>query len=120
MRKRVLIADDSDVVRELIRSFVEMRTDVEVCAETADGRQTISAALALRPDILILDVVMPELNGLQVVSAVRSKLPHAKVILFTMYGNYVKSVAESIGVDIIIAKPDGLTPLLRALDSFLN
>lgn len=120
MPKRVLIADDSEIVRGLIRSFVETRANVEVCAEAGDGREAVDTALALLPDILILDVVMPQLNGLEVASVLKKRLPAAKMILFTMYGEYVRSVAAAAGVDIIVAKPDGLMPLLQALDTLLN
>src|SRR3974390_640708 len=121
MPRRVLIADDSDVVRELIRSFlVERFPDVEVCAETANGRETVDEGRRLEPDLVILDVLMPDLNGIEVASIVKKSLPNTKLILFTMYGEYVKTLAISAGVDIVLPKPEGLTPLIEALEGVLE
>lgn len=118
--KRVLIADDSDTVRGVIRAFLDKCLNVEICAETSDGRETVEWALALRPDLIILDVLMPKLNGIEVASLLRKNLPGSKIILFTMYGEYVQALASAAGVDIVLPKPDGLTPLMRAIESVLN
>jgi DNA-binding NarL/FixJ family response regulator len=117
---RVLIADDNEVVRTLIRKFLEERTDVKVCAETGDGRETLDTALRVEPDLVILDVLMPNLNGIEVASILKKNLPSAKMILFSMYGEYVKALAYKAGVDIVLPKPDGLSPLKDAVDSMLH
>ena len=117
---RVLIADDSELIRGLIRRFLEMKTDVEVCGETADGQQTIDAAMALSPDLLILDVVMPKLNGIEVASVLKKNLPKTKTIAFTMYGDYVKNAALAAGVSVIVSKPDGILALLQAVEALLD
>ena len=117
---RILIADDSEVIRGLLRTFLEKKWNVEVCAETGDGQQTIDAAMALSPDLLILDVVMPKLNGIQVASAVKKNLPKTKTIVFTMYGDYVKSVALAAGVSVIVSKPDGICMLLDAVEAVIR
>jgi len=118
--KRILIADDSEVVRGLIRTFVEQRPNVEVCAETSNGQETVDWALALQPDLIILDVLMPKLNGIEVASLLRKNLPKSKIILFTMYGEYVQTLATAAGVDIVLPKPDGLTPLMKAVEAVLS
>jgi DNA-binding NarL/FixJ family response regulator len=117
---RVLIADDNETVRGLIRQFLEERTDVDVCAETGDGREAVDTALRLAPDLVILDVLMPKLNGIEVASILRKSLPAAKMILFTMYGEHVRALASAAGVDIVLPKPDGLSPLKQAVESVLN
>ena len=120
MATRVLIADDSELVRGLIRRSLEQKPNVEVCAEAGDGQQTIDAALALSPDLLILDVVMPKLNGIEVASILKRSLPDAKTIFFTMYGDYVKNVSLAAGVNVVVSKPDGIGALLRAVDALLD
>lgn len=120
MATRVLIADDSELVRGLIRRSLEQKPNVEVCAETGDGQQTIDAALSLAPDLLILDVVMPKLNGIEVASILKRSLPDAKTIFFTMYGDYVKNVSLAAGVSVVVSKPDGIGALLRAVDGLLD
>jgi DNA-binding NarL/FixJ family response regulator len=120
MATRILIADDSQTVRGIIRSFLARRPNIEICGETADGRQTIDAALALQPDLLILDVLMPEFNGIEVASILKKSLPKTKTILFTMYGDFIKNLALAAGVNVIVSKSDGLAPLLKTLESLLN
>jgi len=117
---RILIADDSQIVRGIIRSFLERKPNIEICGETADGRQTIDAALILQPDVLILDVLMPEFNGIEVASILKKSLPNTKTILFTVYGDFIKSLALAAGANVIVSKSDGLSPLLLALESLLN
>lgn len=120
MITRILIADDSQIVRGIIRSFLERKPNIEICGETADGRQTIDAALILQPDVLILDVLMPEFNGIEVASILKKSLPNTKTILFTVYGDFIKSLALAAGANVIVSKSDGLSPLLLALESLLN
>jgi DNA-binding NarL/FixJ family response regulator len=120
MATRILIADESQTVRGIIRSFLARRPNIEICGETADGRQTIDVALALQPDLLILDVLMPEFNGIEVASILKKSLPKTKTILFTMYGDFIKNLALAAGVNVIVSKSDGLAPLLKTLESLLN
>jgi DNA-binding NarL/FixJ family response regulator len=118
--KRVLIADDNKIVRRTIRTLLGRWPGVEVCAETDDGRKTIDTALALRPDLLILDVRMPELNGIEVATIIKKNLPQAKMMLFTMYSDLIGSdLARSAGVTVILPKVDGLPAFLKAVDSLL-
>jgi PAS domain S-box-containing protein len=121
MPKRVLIADDNDITRRMIRAYIEKQTAVEVCAETVDGRETVDTALALRPDLLILDVLMPGFNGMEVAWILKKGLPEAKTILFTMYGDFFGSnIALAAGVNLILPKPEGLSSLAQAVNSLLE
>jgi|SRR5580693_5816135 PAS domain S-box-containing protein len=121
MAKRVLIADDNDITRKMIRACIERQTEVEVCAETVDGRETVETALALRPDLLILDVLMPGFNGMEVAWILKKGLPEAKTILFTMYGDFFGSkIALAAGVNLILPKPEGLSSLAQAVNSLLE
>lgn len=119
MPRRVLIADDNDTVRNLIRSLLQSKANLEICAETTDGRTTINYALAMQPDLLILDVVMPEVNGLEVAEILKKSLPNTKTVLFTMYGESIRSLALVAGVHAILPKPDGILELSAAVDSAL-
>lgn len=121
MPKRVLIADDNDITRKMIRACIEKQTEMEVCAETVDGRETVDTALALRPDLLILDVLMPGFNGMEVAWILKKSLPEAKTILFTMYGDFFGSkIASAAGVNLILPKPEGLSSLAQAVNSLLE
>lgn len=121
MSKRVLIADDNKVVRKTIRNLLMRWPEVEVCAETSDGRDTVNRALALRPDLLILDLRMPELNGIEVASILKRSLPSAKTMIFTMYSDHVgKDLAAVAGVNVVLPKVDGLPAFINAVDSLLG
>jgi DNA-binding NarL/FixJ family response regulator len=94
---------------------------LEVCAETADGRETVATAKLLQPDLLILDVRMPELNGIEVAAILKKELPAAKMVLFTMYSDQIgKSLAAAAGVHVILPKLDGLPAFTKAIESLLN
>ena len=120
-RIRVLVADDNATMRKIIRMYLEELPQVEICAVTRNGAETVDAARALEPDLLILDVVMPGLSGVEVASVVKKILPRAKVILFTMYEERVgRALAKYAGVDIVVAKTRGLSALSEKINSVLE
>jgi two-component system, response regulator YesN len=122
MSKRVLIADDNKSVRKAIRSILNTKwPDLEVCAETSDGRETVNAASELEPDILILDMRMPELNGIEVASIMKKKLPRSKMLIFTMYSDHIgENLAAAAGVSVVLPKIDGVRGFTRAVESLLQ
>jgi DNA-binding NarL/FixJ family response regulator len=121
MPKRVLIADDSEAMRTVLRNFIAEQPGLEVCALTANGIDAIDAAMALQPDLLILDVQMPGLNGVEVASVLRKNLPGAKTVLFTIYGHiFSETLASAVGADAVLAKTDGLPALAKAVQSLLG
>jgi DNA-binding NarL/FixJ family response regulator len=82
---RILVADDHGIVRAGIRLLLERQRDLEVVAEAADGVEAVEQALAVRPDLCILDVGMPRLTGLQAAREIRSHLPNARVLMLSMH-----------------------------------
>ncbi len=113
MPKKVLIADDNDSVRGVLRWFLEKQPGVEVCALSKDGVEAIDAALRVQPDLLILDVLMPGLNGIEVASILKHKLPKAKTVLFTMFDDIVQTLAPMVGANVVLAKNKGISELMR-------
>ncbi len=121
MAKRVLIADDNSTVRDILKMFLEQRTDLEICGEASDGLEAVEKALALRPDLLLLDYSMPKMNGAEAASVLKKLTPDVHIILFTMYSEDIgKAVTSAIGVDAVLSKPDGITPLVKAIDAALG
>jgi DNA-binding NarL/FixJ family response regulator len=118
--KRVLIADDNESVRKVIRSLVDQQPGVEVCAVTRDGIETAETAIALRPDLLIVDLLMPGLNGIEVTSIIKNNLPTAKIVLFTMYDDAIRALAPVMGANALLTKSDGITALLRTVRTMLS
>jgi DNA-binding NarL/FixJ family response regulator len=82
---KILVADDHGIVRAGIRLLLERQSDLEVVAEASDGVEAVEQALAVRPDLCILDVGMPRLTGLQAAREIRSHLPNARVLMLSMH-----------------------------------
>ena len=82
---RILIADDHEVVRKGIRSLLEAHPGWEVVAETANGRDAVSSAVRLKPDVALLDIAMPGLNGLDATRQILTDAPNTRVLILTMH-----------------------------------
>lgn len=120
MPKRILIADDSGSVRSVLRTFLENADDLEVCAEASDGLQALEQAEKCKPDLVVLDLSMPKMNGAEVASVLKKRMPHTKIILFTMYSENVgNSLTSALGVDAVLSKPNGMAQLVKCVRSLL-
>jgi two-component system, NarL family, response regulator LiaR len=82
---RVLIVDDHAVVREGLRAFLETQEQLEVVGEAADGNEAVEVASRLGPDVILMDLVMPELDGVGAMRALRERVPDARVIVLTSF-----------------------------------
>lgn len=121
MPKCILIVDDSATVRTIIREFLESQSGFEVCGEAIDGVDAIEKAKELKPDLIILDLAMPRMNGAEAASVLKSMMPDVPIILFTMYEDVmVKSRASAFGVDSVLSKPDGMGPMLERVQHLLG
>jgi len=80
---RILIADDHDIVRRGMRPLIESEWGWEICGEACDGREAVAMAGKLKPDIVVLDVAMPEINGVDVTRQIKKLLPETEVLAFT-------------------------------------
>jgi DNA-binding NarL/FixJ family response regulator len=87
MKTRVLLADDHNLVRAGIRSLLEKMTEIEVVAETGNGREAIELTKNLLPDVILMDIAIPGLNGLEALARLTKELPAVKVIILSMYAN---------------------------------
>ena len=84
-RLRILLVDDHDVVRRGLRSLVEAQAGWEVCGEAATGREAVEKAGRLRPNVVIMDITMPELNGLEATRQIRKAVPETQVLVLTVH-----------------------------------
>ncbi|MGZ4396720.1 MAG: response regulator [Gaiellaceae bacterium] len=82
---RVLVVDDHAVVREGLRTFLELQDGIEVAGEAADGAEAIDVAERIQPDVVLMDLVMPRLDGLAAMRALRERLPQTRVVVLTSF-----------------------------------
>ena len=82
---RILIADDHEMIRTGLRKILEGRDDWTVCGEAVNGREAVTKARELKPDVVVLDFAMPELNGLEVIRQIRATLPQTEILILTMH-----------------------------------
>ena len=87
MSIKVLLADDHRIMREGLRSLIERESDMEVVAEAADGRRTVRLAQELSPDVALVDISMPELNGIEATGQIMSTDPEVKVLALSMHSD---------------------------------
>jgi len=82
---RIVLADDHDLMRRGIRGLLESESDLEICGEAANGREAYTLATRLRPDVMVLDLGMPELNGLDALKQIHKEVPATEVLVFSMH-----------------------------------
>jgi DNA-binding NarL/FixJ family response regulator len=116
MAKTILIADDSASMRLSVRILLEGRhTDLVVC-EAVDGIDAIRKAKTSEPDLILLDLAMPRLNGAEAAYVLKNDMPETPVVLFTMTDLNVGSMCAAIDID-FISKADGVPKLLERVDA---
>jgi DNA-binding NarL/FixJ family response regulator len=116
---RVLIADDHPVVREGFSAIVDMEDDIEVVGQAADGLEAISLARALLPDVVLMDLVMPNLDGVAAIEQIRAELPHTQVLILTTYADdeYIMDGVQAGARGYLLkdALPDELVRAIRVV-----
>jgi DNA-binding NarL/FixJ family response regulator len=119
-RKRILIVDDQAALLKVLRTSLEHHGFI-VCGEAENGIDAISRAVATRPDLVILDVAMPGLNGIEVASILQRELPDVPIILHTIYGDRVgKSLKALVGIKAVVAKSEGVGKLIDRVRLLTN
>lgn len=115
---RILIADDHEVLRRGLRALLAAHVGWEVVEEARDGKEAVEMAQSLRPDVIVLDFMMPELNGLQAAKLILKSVPGTEVLFFTMH-NSEQLVHEALnaGVRGYILKSDASAELAAAIEA---
>jgi DNA-binding NarL/FixJ family response regulator len=115
---RIMVADDHEVVRRGLRSLLESQPNWQVCAEAADGRDVVKRAAELKPDVIILDIAMPNLNGLEATRQLLKTDPGARVLILTLHDSeqVIRDVL-SAGARGFLLKTDAARDLVSAVDA---
>ena len=116
---RVLIADDHAVVREGLRAFLALQDDVEVVGEAADGEEAVRAVARLEPDVALVDLVMPRVDGIQAIGRIRTERPDTRVIVLTSFVDEDKMLpavrAGAVGYLLKDVAPQELVSAIRTV-----
>ena len=115
---RILIADDHEVARRGIRALLESHPGWEVCGEARDGRETVELATKIKPDLILLDIGMPNLNGLEAARQILAVLPDAAILILTMHDTdqVVREVLRA-GARGFLLKSDAGRELVAAVEA---
>jgi CheY-like chemotaxis protein len=122
---QVFVADDSEFVRGVIRKAVETQLNLKVCGEAGDGPEAIDKAKTLLPDVVILDLAMPTMNGLEVATTLRKHLPEAIIILVTVYENALgravgSTAAMKTGINAALSKHEGINKIVATIQELIT
>ena len=121
MGPRILIVDDNSLVRKSLRGFIESHTAWQVCAEAENGQQAVELARDLHPDLIVLDLSMPVMNGLQAARAISRMDPSIKLMMLTLHHSHqLEDDARKAGISTVISKTAGFGKhLLSLMESIL-
>jgi DNA-binding NarL/FixJ family response regulator len=112
-KKRVLLVDDNSAVRSLVRQLFELEPDYEIAGEAENGQDAVEKAENLKPDLIILDLSMPIMTGLDAAPLLRKLLPDTRIILFTVQqGSEVEQLARAAGIHAVVPKDQAASNLI--------
>ena len=121
MAKRILVADDSEVIRRQVRTILEPDPDLEICAEVATGLEAVREVQRCRPDLAVLDFLMPEMNGLEATREIKKIMPTLPVVLFTVDNTpQLEWESKQAGADALLPKAEGSRQLPELIHTLLQ
>ena len=118
---RIMIADDHTIVRQGLARLLNDQPDLTVVGEAVNGRAAVDKALELKPDIIIIDIAMPQMNGLEAAKRIRKKLPKTKILILSMYSHehYIHDLLET-GVSGYLLKDSSGRDIINAIHAAMK
>ena len=117
----VLLVDDSEILRGVMREFFEALTDWKIVGEAGDGAEAIQKAIELKPDLILLDFSMPNMNGVDAAPILKRILPDVPIVVFTIFNDALgSSLSSAVGVDLVVPKTEGLTVLVNSIQLLMG
>jgi DNA-binding NarL/FixJ family response regulator len=121
MASRILIADDSPLMRRQIRAILERDADIEICGEAENGAEALQQVRQYCPDLVILDLRMPVMNGLVATREIKKLAPRVAVLLFTLYDSaQVELESKLAGADALVPKGSASSQLPKIIHNLLE
>ena len=120
MAKAVLIADDNPYIRHTLCELFQSQADFDFCGEAENGKEAIEKAQELEPDLIVLDLSMPVMNGLDAARALKRTMPNVPLIMFSEYsGAFSEEEAHSAGISTLVSKSEHISVLVEKARSLL-
>jgi DNA-binding NarL/FixJ family response regulator len=118
---RILVADDHTIVRQGLARLLNDQPDLQVVGQAVNGREAVDKALELEPDVVIMDIAMPQLNGIEAAKRLRKRLPKAKILILSMYSHehYIHELFET-GVAGYLLKDSSGRDIIQAIHAAMN
>lgn len=121
MPQCILIVDDSPVIRKTLRQTLEHHEGWQVCGEAANGQEGIEKAQHLKPDVIVLDLAMPVMNGLEAARELTRVLPSVPLLMFTNFETpHLKAEALSAGIRTVVSKDGSIGALIGSIQALLE
>jgi DNA-binding NarL/FixJ family response regulator len=118
---RILVADDHETVRKGVCAILTSKKGIEICGEAANGEEAVQKALELKPDLVILDLTMPVLDGFGAAKRIRKLFPTVPILILSMHdGRQITREAELVGAQGFVSKGEAGRVLLKAVDALAN
>ena len=119
MPKSVLVVDDNARIRHLLCELFTSASDFEVCGDAANGREAIERAQELHPDVILIDLSMPVMNGVDAARVLKELMPTVPLIMFSEYGDvFSENEARSAGISALVSKSTHVSVLLEKVRRF--
>jgi DNA-binding NarL/FixJ family response regulator len=120
MVSSVLIVDDSAFIRKALCEMFQREQDFAICGEAENGRDAIEKARQLQPDLVVLDMSMPVMNGFDAARALKRLMPRVPLIMYSAFGDrYVEQQASLLGISSVISKSEPVTTVIGTARSLL-